>query len=249
MNIKDPKLMQEAQKLKQLPKVNPMPSTVSNKPNFSPQSPTVTQFKPYQQQQPAPYYQPQSYHQPPPVSPQYQPQPAPQYQSQPAPHYQPQPAPQYQPVQPSYKPTAPRVPAPVPSPAGPRNFNRGSKGSAVFNNANHGPSQPQCAACFQVIRGPFISAVGKIWCPNHFVCANPSCGANLHDLGFVEENGKLYCERDYEKFAPKCYKCQNSILGECCYALEKSFHPECFVCGKWYKYFFSNFNFTIIFFF
>lgn len=211
MNIKDPKLLQEAQKLKQLPKVNPVPSTVSNKPNFSPQSPTVTQFKPYQQQ-PAPFYQPQSYQQPT--------------------------TPHYQPVQPSYKPTIPKVPASVPSPSGQRNFNRGSKGSAVFNNANHGPNQPQCATCFQVIRGPFISAVGKIWCPNHFVCANSSCGVNLHDLGFVEENGKLYCERDYEKFAPKCQKCQNSILGECCYALEKTFHPECFVCGQWYEYLF-----------
>lgn len=213
MNIKDPQFMQEAQKLKQLPKVNLTPSTVSNKPNFSPQSPTVTQFKPYQSQ-PAPYYQSQPYH--PPATP----------------HYQPQPSPQYNPVQPSYKPTVPKVPAPVP---GSRNVNRGSKGSAVFNNPNigQGPSQPQCASCFQVIRGPFISAVGKIWCPNHFICANPSCGANLHDIGFVEENGKLYCEKDYEKFAPKCYKCQNSILGECCYALEKTFHPECFVCGQW----------------
>jgi hypothetical protein len=65
-----------------------------------------------------------------------------------------------------------------------------------------------------LFRGPFISAVGKIWCPSHFVCAHPTCGTSLIEVGFVEENGKLYCESDFEKyFAPQCNKCQKTILG------------------------------------
>ena len=65
-----------------------------------------------------------------------------------------------------------------------------------------------CVCC----RGPFISAVDKIWCPNHFVCR--ACGTNLLDVCFVEENGELYCEKDFERyFAPQCHKCHLTIMG------------------------------------
>lgn len=95
-------------------------------------------------------------------------------------------------------------------------------------NPNH---VPNCNNCGQLVRGPFISAIGKVFCPNHFTCQHPSCGINLEQCGFVEEDGKLYCEKDFQKyFAPTCFKCKTSIMGECSYALDKSFHPECFVC-------------------
>lgn len=114
-----------------------------------------------------------------------------------------------------------------------RNINRGIRGSALLNAASTS-AVPTCAACYQLIRGPFVSAVGKIWCPHHFVCAHQSCGINLQDVGFVEENGKLYCEKDFETFfAPVCYKCNTKVVTDCCYALDKAFHPECFTCGHW----------------
>ena len=129
------------------------------------------------------------------------------------------------------------APAPPPAPVtrgGQRSFQRHNRGSALLNTGNSN-NLPTCAVCGQLVRGPFVSAVGKIWCPHHFVCAHQSCGTNLQDVGFVEENGKLYCERDFEAyFAPTCYKCNTKILSDCCYALERSFHPECFTCGKWY---------------
>lgn len=97
-------------------------------------------------------------------------------------------------------------------------MNRGLKGSAI-RKTDH-PTIPNCSACGVVIRGPFISAVGKIWCPNHFTCA--SCGCNLEEVGFVEENGNLYCERDFEAyFAPKCAKCRRAIVGVCILKLKK----------------------------
>lgn len=65
--------------------------------------------------------------------------------------------------------------------------------------------------CF---RGPFVVALGKTWCPDHFVCQNPRCGQKLLDIGFVEEGGFLYCEKDYEQyFAPTCTKCGKPIVG------------------------------------
>ena len=59
-----------------------------------------------------------------------------------------------------------------------------------------------------------MTALGKCWCPDHFVCANPQCGIKLLDIGFVEEGGFLYCEKDYaEHFAPHCDKCGLPIIG------------------------------------
>lgn len=67
---------------------------------------------------------------------------------------------------------------------------------------------------FVQIRGPFITALGKTWCPDHFVCATPSCRRPLQDLGFVEEHGQLYCEYCFEQYlAPNCAKCNQKVKG------------------------------------
>lgn len=105
----------------------------------------------------------------------------------------------------------------------------------------------------QFRRGPFITALGKTWCPAHFLCVNPQCKRELIDVGFVEEKGDLYCEYCFEQFlAPPCSKCNgkikvrmatlcqkvyefqlNSLLvlqGDCLNAIGRKFHPECFKC-------------------
>lgn len=59
-----------------------------------------------------------------------------------------------------------------------------------------------------------MTALGNCWCPDHFTCANPQCGVKLIDIGFVEDGGHLYCEKDYEKYlAPHCKKCNGAIVG------------------------------------
>lgn len=61
-------------------------------------------------------------------------------------------------------------------------------------------------------RGPFVTALGRTWCPAHFLCVNPSCKRELVDIGFVEEKGDLYCEYCFEQFlAPPCSKCNGKI--------------------------------------
>jgi hypothetical protein len=60
-------------------------------------------------------------------------------------------------------------------------------------------------------RGPFISAIGRCYCVDHFTCSH--CSTDLVDCGFIEENGKLYCENDFEQYlAPHCAKCSQKIL-------------------------------------
>ncbi|XP_047735649.1 PDZ and LIM domain protein Zasp isoform X15 [Hyalella azteca] len=96
---------------------------------------------------------------------------------------------------------------------------------------SYGPEAPLCCVCRKVIRGPFVTALGKNWCPDHFHCATDSCRKPLIDVGFVEEQGNLYCEDCYEKFlAPTCGKCDKRIKGDCLNAVGKQFHPECFCC-------------------
>uniref|UniRef100_A0A1B6E0B2 PDZ and LIM domain protein Zasp n=1 Tax=Clastoptera arizonana TaxID=38151 RepID=A0A1B6E0B2_9HEMI len=106
-------------------------------------------------------------------------------------------------------------------------------GRGLLNpNVGAGARIPLCGQCQRQIRGPFITALGKIWCPEHFVCVNAQCRRPLQDIGFVEENTGLYCEYCFEKFlAPACSKCNGKIKGDCLNAIGKHFHPECFTCA------------------
>lgn len=63
-------------------------------------------------------------------------------------------------------------------------------------------------------RGPFVTALGKIWCPEHFVCSRVNCGRSLLEIGFVEEPSGFYCEYCFEQYlAPTCAQCSNKIKG------------------------------------
>ncbi|KAI8428589.1 hypothetical protein MSG28_007328 [Choristoneura fumiferana] len=101
---------------------------------------------------------------------------------------------------------------------------------------------PVCHICDKTItRGPFITALGRIWCPEHFICVNATCRRPLQDIGFVEENGQLYCEFCFEQYiAPACDKCHAKIKGDCLNAIGKHFHPECFNCVYCGKLFGNN---------
>nr|XP_022313536.1 PDZ and LIM domain protein 5-like isoform X3 [Crassostrea virginica] len=150
------------------------------------------------------------------------------------------------PAAPAAKPFTPKVQPPAPAaPGGPKmgaprnptgvNAVRAKKGEAtIFKTGDNVPGisrVPVCASCNVSIRGPFVVALGKTWCPDHFVCQNPRCGQKLLDIGFVEEGGFLYCEKDYEQyFAPTCSNCGKPIVGECVNALQKTYHPSCFIC-------------------
>ncbi|XP_066934184.1 LIM domain-binding protein 3-like isoform X3 [Clytia hemisphaerica] len=78
--------------------------------------------------------------------------------------------------------------------------------------ATNGQSDLSCSACDQPLDGPFVSAIGKTWHPDHFCCS--SCQMSLQNQAFVEENNKLFCEKCYNSYyAPKCAHCNNAIIG------------------------------------
>jgi len=88
---------------------------------------------------------------------------------------------------------------------------------------------PKCAYCDGPIRERCINALGRTWHPDHFFCSQ--CGKNFAGGGFMEKDGKAYCEEDYfNMFAPKCGGCEKPIMAECITALGRQWHPNCFVC-------------------
>ncbi|XP_028851159.1 PDZ and LIM domain protein 5a isoform X3 [Denticeps clupeoides] len=105
---------------------------------------------------------------------------------------------------------------------------------SLVQRAEHIPAgtrTPMCAHCSTVIRGPFLVAMGKTWHSEEFNCSH--CRTSLADIGFVEEQGSVFCEHCYEEFlAPSCGRCQQKILGEVINALKRSWHVYCFLCAS-----------------
>jgi len=147
-----------------------------------------------------------------------------------APEAAPAPAPEAAPA-PAPAPVAAAPPKMPSIPKGPRKPTLGSAGSAKVQQPIFSGKIPVCAVSGKEIRGPFILALGKTFSPDSFICASPGCRCSLQEVGFVEEEGQLFCEVCYEKdFAPKCAKCNCAIKNDCVNAMGKTWHPECFCC-------------------
>ena len=74
-----------------------------------------------------------------------------------------------------------------------------------------------------------MKALGKTWHVEHFFCT--LCGKHFGPEGFHEKDGKAYCrECYYEKFAPRCRRCDKAIMEGFISALGSQWHPECFCC-------------------
>ncbi|XP_056433341.1 transforming growth factor beta-1-induced transcript 1 protein-like isoform X1 [Gadus chalcogrammus] len=92
-------------------------------------------------------------------------------------------------------------------------------------------SKGNCCACQKPVVGQVVTALGKVWHPEHFVCSE--CEAELGSRNFFEKDGRPYCESDYfTLFSPHCAHCSKPILNKMVTALDKNWHPECFCCVK-----------------
>ncbi|XP_038648700.1 paxillin a isoform X5 [Scyliorhinus canicula] len=88
-----------------------------------------------------------------------------------------------------------------------------------------------CAACNKPIAGQVVTAMGRTWHPEHFVCIH--CQEEIGSRNFFERDGQPYCENDYHNlFSPRCYYCNGPILDKVVTALDKTWHPEHFFCAQ-----------------
>ncbi|NXU69391.1 LPXN protein, partial [Horornis vulcanius] len=93
-----------------------------------------------------------------------------------------------------------------------------------------------CAACRKPIAGKVLTALGKTWHPEHFICAR--CGRELDKEPFFEQGGQAFCEEDYHQaFSPRCAYCASPIREKVLTALEQTWHPEHFFCAHCGKVF------------
>ncbi|XP_058014294.1 paxillin isoform X2 [Ahaetulla prasina] len=88
-----------------------------------------------------------------------------------------------------------------------------------------------CGACKKPIAGQVVTAMGKTWHPEHFVCTH--CQEEIGSRNFFERDSQPYCERDYHNlFSPRCYYCNGPILDKVVTALDRTWHPEHFFCAQ-----------------
>ncbi|KAM6443678.1 LIM domain-binding protein 3 isoform 2-T5 [Liasis olivaceus] len=128
---------------------------------------------------------------------------------------------------------APVPPSSAPPPSIPASVQAPAIARGTIQRAERFPASsrtPLCGHCNSIIRGPFLVAMGRSWHPEEFYCAY--CKTSLADVGFVEEQNSVYCERCYEQFfAPTCARCHTKIMGEVMHALRQTWHTTCFVCA------------------
>ena len=67
---------------------------------------------------------------------------------------------------------------------------------------------PICGACRRPIEGRVVTALGKHWCVEHFVCAK--CEKPFLGNRHYERKGLAYCETHYHQlFGNLCHVCNN----------------------------------------
>eukprot|EP01091_Cochliopodium_minus_P007210 TRINITY_DN1712_c0_g1_i2.p1 TRINITY_DN1712_c0_g1~~TRINITY_DN1712_c0_g1_i2.p1 ORF type:complete len:521 (-),score=138.47 TRINITY_DN1712_c0_g1_i2:132-1694(-) len=86
-----------------------------------------------------------------------------------------------------------------------------------------------CAACRKPINGRSLTAMGRQWHPEHFVCTH--CHTAFGETGFWEKGGDPYCQYHYfELFGQMCQKCGEPGVTDIIKAFGRVWHKEHFEC-------------------
>ncbi|XP_076046413.1 LIM zinc finger domain containing stck isoform X2 [Oratosquilla oratoria] len=89
---------------------------------------------------------------------------------------------------------------------------------------------PICGACRRPIEERVVTALGKHWHVEHFVCAK--CEKPFMGHRHYEKKGLAYCETHYhELFGNLCFICNQVIYGDVVLALNKAWCTHHFACA------------------
>ncbi|XP_018334523.1 LIM and senescent cell antigen-like-containing domain protein 1 isoform X1 [Agrilus planipennis] len=93
---------------------------------------------------------------------------------------------------------------------------------------------PICGACRRPIEERVVTALGKHWHVEHFVCAK--CEKPFFGHRHYEKKGLAYCETHYHQlFGNLCFVCNQVIAGDVFTALNKAWcvhHFACSICDQ-----------------
>jgi len=90
-----------------------------------------------------------------------------------------------------------------------------------------------CKRCGLNVPAYYVEALDCVWHANCFCCV--SCAQPLSGDDFViKDNSQPWCKPCNTKAAPPCGNpnCQKPVTGKILHAMDKTFHPDCFVCYK-----------------
>ncbi|EGC37101.1 hypothetical protein DICPUDRAFT_54237 [Dictyostelium purpureum] len=86
-----------------------------------------------------------------------------------------------------------------------------------------------CGSCAKPIVGRSITALGKVWHPEHFTCT--TCQVPFAGSAFREHGGKPYCESHYHQFFGRiCFKCSKPVVDKGVEVFGKIYHRDHFTC-------------------
>ncbi|XP_068100248.1 transforming growth factor beta-1-induced transcript 1 protein [Hyperolius riggenbachi] len=98
---------------------------------------------------------------------------------------------------------------------------------------------PRCALCDLPILKNLVTALGRTWHPEHFLCK--VCRKPIGEEGFHEKDGDPYCSDDYFRlFGAVCAGCSQPVKESYISALNGLWHPQCFVCNVCHTPFISG---------
>jgi len=87
----------------------------------------------------------------------------------------------------------------------------------------------KCARCGKPCKGRSITALGKVWHPDHFACH--ICAVVFVESNFFENDGLPYCQTHFiQLFGDNCAYCKEPITKTSVKFLDKSYHEHHFFC-------------------
>jgi len=92
----------------------------------------------------------------------------------------------------------------------------------------------KCARCGKPCKGRSVTAIGKVWHPDHFTCH--ICNAPFVESHYYENDGLPYCETHFvQLFGDNCAYCKEPIVNGGKKFLDKAYHPQHFLCNTCQK--------------
>jgi len=89
----------------------------------------------------------------------------------------------------------------------------------------------KCGKCGKPVKGLGITALGKIWHNDHFLCT--VCERPFGDKEFYAKDGLAYCVVHYiERYGNVCEGCSKPIQKDGQQFNGKFYHPQCFKCPQ-----------------